>query len=187
MGYESAEAWSQWCFVGFSSVPAVEMDDFSQPQVQSLLEMVGARKVVGSVSPLDPRHLINPKGVTAWLAMFTLALVGDREGLAAVSEGSAMLMVPGSALRPTFTSHVNWPEQVLGRYRLEARGLFPFVIPFILHESAPAPRQLQQSLRSPAGNLEIFAVVEFQEAEPESLLAEIQRFATLAEERTPWS
>ncbi|MBB4634262.1 hypothetical protein [Longimicrobium terrae] len=177
MGYESAEAWSQWCFVGFSSVPAAEMDDFAQPQIQSLLELVGAQKVVGSVSPLDPRHLINHKGVTAWHALFTLALIKDREGLAAVSEGSAMLMVPGSALRPNFSSHVNWPEQLLSRYRLDARGWFPFVVPFILHESAPAPRQLQQSLRSPAGNLEIFSVVEFQEAAPEALLEEFRRFA----------
>lgn len=184
MGYESAEAWSQWCFLGFSSVPAAEMDDFAQAQVQSLLEIVGAQKVVGSVSPLDPRHLINPKGVTAWLALFTLAVVKDRAGLAAVAEGSAMLMVPGSALRPTFTSHVNWPAQVLNRYRLAPRGLFPFVVPFILHESAPSPRQLQQSLKAPGGNLEIWSVVEFQESAPETLLREIQRFAAHVDQQT---
>lgn len=177
MGYESLEAWSQWCFLGFSSVPAAEMDDFSQPQIQSLLEMVGTRTGVGSVSPLDPRHLINHKGVTAWHVLFTLALFKNREGLAAVSEGRAMLLVPGSTLRPAFASHVNWPEQVLSRYRIEPRGLFPFVVPFILHESAPAPRQLQQSLASPGGNLEIWSVVEFHESEPEKLLAELQRMA----------
>jgi hypothetical protein len=177
MGYESAAAWSQWCFVGFSSARAAETEDFSQAQIQSLLEMVGAQKVVGSVSPLDPRHLINQKGVTAWHALFALAMVKDRAGLAAVSEGSAMLMVPGSALRSSFTSHVNWPEQVLSRYRLEPRGWFPFVVPFLLHESAPGPRQLQQPLQAPGGNLEIWSVAEFQESQPETLLDEIQRFA----------
>ena len=94
-----------------------------------------------------------------------------------------MLLVPGSALRPAFLSHVNWPEQILSRYRLEPRGLFPFVVPFLLHESAPAPRQLQQPLRWPGGNLEIWSVMEFQESEPEKLLDEIQRLATHADQR----
>jgi len=183
MGYESAEAWSQWCFVGFSSVRATELADFTQEQVQSLLQIVGAQAVVGSLSPLDPRHLINQKGVTAWHAIFALALFKDRAGLEAVSQGSSMMLVPGSVLRPTFAAHVNWPEQVLGRYRLEPRGAHPFVVPFILHESAPRPRQLQQSLRSPGGDLEIWSVVEFHESNPEALLEQIQRLAMHVEQQ----
>jgi hypothetical protein len=177
MGFESLEAWSQWCFVGFASAPAAEMADFGQEQVQSLLGIVGAEKVVGSVSPLDPRHLINQKGVTAWQVIFTVARFKDLEGLGAVSQGRAMLLLPGTFLRPAFTSHVNWPPELLGRYRLEPRGLHPFVVPFVVHESAPNPRQLERSLGSPDGALEIWSVVEFRESHPEALLAEIQRLA----------
>lgn len=171
------EAWPQWCFVGFSSVPAVEMADFTQEQVQWLLEIVGAEKVVGSMSPLDPRHLINHKGVTAWHALFVVARLTDAEGLGAVSEGRAMLLCPGTHLRPSFASHVNWPEELLSRYRLEPRGLFPFVVPFVMHESAPNPRPLARSLQSADGALEIWSVVEFREPQPQALLAEIQRLA----------
>lgn len=177
MGVESAETWSHWCFVGFSSVPATEMADLGQAPVQSLLGIVGAEKVVGSVSPLDPRHVINHKGVTAWQALYVVARIKDAEGLAAVAEGRAMLLVPGTFLRPSYTSHVNWPAELLERYRLEPRGLFPVVVPFVMHESAPKPRPLERSLQSPDGALEIWSVVEFRESQPEALLAEIQRLA----------
>jgi hypothetical protein len=176
VGYDSADEWSYWCFIGFAPVSANEIDDFRPELVQSLFSMVEAQAVVGTVSPLDPRYLINHKGVTAWHALYVLALINDREGLEAVSEGRAMLLVPGY-LRTNYSSHVNWPEQLLNRFRLEPRGSHPFVLPFILHNSAPRPQQLQRSLRAPDGALEIWGVAEFDVSEPAKLLWEVQRLA----------
>lgn len=47
-----------------------------------------AQAVVGTVSPLDPRYLINYKGVTAWHALYVLALINDREGLRLFQKGA---------------------------------------------------------------------------------------------------
>lgn len=176
MGFDNPEEWSQWCFLGFASVRAETIDALAPEQVQSLFSLVQAETVVGSVSPLDPRHLINHKGATAWHALFVLALTKEKRGLQAVSEGNAQILIPNSFLRPAYSSHVNWPEQVLNRYRLEPRGSHPFVLPFLVHKSAPRLQQLQRPLRTPDGALEIWAVVEFNESEPAKLLAVIQHF-----------
>lgn len=177
LGFDNAEQWSQWCFLGFAPVRAETIEGFDPGQVQSLLSLVQAERVIGSVSPLDPRHLINHKGVTAWSVLFVLALLKNKKGLQAVAEGTGLILVPDDVLRPAFSSHVNWPAQVLDRYRLEPHGAYPFVLPFIVHNSAPRPQQLQRSLRAPDGALEVWAVVEFNESEPEKLLAVIQRVA----------
>jgi hypothetical protein len=177
MDVESAQEWSHWCFVGFAPMEARAMAELSREQAQSLLQMVGAPASIGTGVPLDPRHLINAEGTTAWLVMFLMARVNDLDGLRAVAEGRAMLLVPGEALRGAFPSHVNWPAEVLARYRLEPRGLHPFVLPFVLHRSAPSPQPLERSLQAPDGALEIWSVVEFDDADPERLLAEIQRLA----------
>jgi hypothetical protein len=177
MGFDKVEDWSQWCFLGFAPLHADTIDALDPGLVQSLLSLVQAEKVIGSVSPLDPRHLINHKGVTAWQALLVLALTKTKEGLQAVSEGNGLIIIPDSFLRPNYSSHVNWPEPVLSRYRLEPRGSHPFVLPFALHKSAARLQPLQTALRTPDGALEIWGVVEFNELEPVRLLWEIQRLA----------
>ncbi len=169
--------WSHWCFVGFAPVRAQAIAALPPGQVQSLLSLVQAEKVIGSVTALDPRTVINHKGVTAWHALLVLALTKDREGAQAVAQGNALILIPDEFLRPAYSSHVNWPQPMLDRYRLEPRGAHPFVLPFVVHSSARPPQPLQQSLRAPDGGMEIWAVVRFDESEPERLLGEIHRLA----------
>jgi hypothetical protein len=168
--------WRHWYFLGFASARPGEIQ-IDPEQLQSLLAAVGVQAAVGTPGPLDPRHLINHKGVTAWLSLFFFTQINDEAGLQAVAENRALILVPASFLQQNYSSHVNWPAEMLARYRLDARDAHPLILPFIVHESAPQPQGLQQSLRSADGSLEIFAVAEFSETEPEKLLWLVDRMA----------
>jgi hypothetical protein len=176
VGYESAEDWSHWYFLGFSLATPRKLA-FDPKKVEFLLSLVHAERVIAGLEPLDPRHLINDKGVTAWGALFVYAFLNDKESMLDASEGRALLFAPAGFLRESFSSHVNWPEELLARYCLEPSKGHPFILPFIVHQSAPQPQDIQRPLRLPDGSLEIFGVAEFNESEPEGLLWVVQDVA----------
>jgi hypothetical protein len=172
---EKAEDWKHFYFWGISANKPSALS-FPVEQLQALLGAVKADCAITSLAALDPRHLINHKGTTAWILLFVHALMNDKEGLAAVANGRSGLFTSAATVHGAFGSHVNWPESLLRKYEFDFGERWPFVIPFIRHREASAPMQMVQSLRSPDGALEVMGVAEFSEQEPEALLALFHAF-----------
>ena len=173
--YEKAEDWKHYYFWGISATRPAELQ-FSAEQIQALLSAVRADCSIASLAALEPKHVINHKGTTAWILLYVYALVNDKEGLAAVSAGTSSLFLPADIVHGSFTSHVNWPAQLLDSYGFDFGEHWAFVIPFVRHRESPEPVQMSQSLRSPDGAMEIMGIAQLNEQKPEALLAQFHEF-----------
>ena len=173
--YEKVEDWKQYYFWGLSAKKPAELQ-LSVEHVRTLLGAINADCAIASLAALEPKHLINHKGTTAWILLFIYALMNDKDGLAAVSIGTSGLFLPANIVHGAFTSHVNWPTELLGRYNFDFGDHWAFVIPFVRHHESPEPIQLPQSLRSPDGMIEIMGIAEFNDQRPDALLAQFYEF-----------
>jgi hypothetical protein len=174
--YDQAEDWKQYYFWGVSKTAPSALS-LEIGQMQALLGTVRAECAIVSLAALEPKHLINHKGTTAWILLFVYALMNEKEALRAVAEGSQALFMERSRVHGAFGAHVNWPASLLEKYHADFGDHWPFVIPFARHRESPAPMQLTQSLRSPSGAMEIMGVAEFSDTQPEALLALFHQFS----------
>ena len=172
---EKAEDWKHFYFWGISAKKPSALS-FPVEQVQALLGTVKADCAITSLAALDPKHLINHQGTTAWILLFVHALMNDKEGLVAVANGRSGVFTSAATVHGAFGSHVNWPESLLRKYDFDFGDRWPFVIPFIRHREASTPMQMAQSLRSPDCAMEVMGVAEFSEQTPEALLALFHAF-----------
>ena len=167
---ESATAWRHYYYYGLSRTDpsSVQLD------AQALIGLFSATDVspaIVSLALIDPKYVINHKGLTAWLFLFLKARVPDSETLKYVAEGKGFSFVSADEMRAVFGTHINWPKEVLERHPYDFTPRRPFVLPFILPNSATPPRSLSQSLISPDASFEIFRVAELDPQDPEKLLA----------------
>jgi hypothetical protein len=173
--FDQAVAWNHFYLWGVTSKLPAEIELQTQ-QLQALLGAIGAEASISSLAALEPRYLINPKGTTPWTMLFVYAFMNDKDALAAVAQGKAAVCMPAQGMLATFNSHVAWPQSVLDKYPFDFGKHTAFIIPFIRFGTAPVPRPLPQSLKSPDGSIEIMGVAEFNEQRPEALLALFHQF-----------
>jgi hypothetical protein len=181
---ESAESWRHLYFYGLARTDPsnIQLDTKS---LMGLFSATGVRPAIASLALIDPKYLINSKGLTAWLFLFVKARVPDSDTLKYVAAGKGFSFVPADEMRAVFGSHVNWPKDLLERYPFDFSSRQPFVLPFILPRSASMPPALAQSLVSPDGNFEVFGVAEFEVERAEQLLAIFSALSKDARVRTP--
>ncbi|MET0397948.1 MAG: hypothetical protein ABW277_14135 [Longimicrobiaceae bacterium] len=173
--------WDPWYFFGYSDKQPSKIE-LHPEEVGFFFSAAGIDSGLSWLAPIDPRHLMNSKGTTAWHALFVYALwkdedealLGHGEALLAAFEGRTLALAPAASLRSSFSSHVNWPEQMLRKYDLGLDIGFPFVVPFLVPVPAPKPRSLNAPLRSPGGDMVVHGVERFDEDHPEHLLATFQ-------------
>jgi len=166
---ESAVGWRHFYFYGLSKTDpsSVELD---AQALMGLFSATDAPPAIVSLALIDPKYVINQKGLTAWLFLYLKARVPDSDTLKYVASGKGFSFVSADEMRAVFGSHINWPKEVLGRHPYDFSPRRPFVLPFILPNSATPPRSLSQSLISPDGSFEIFGVAELDPQDPEKLL-----------------
>ncbi|HEU0069294.1 MAG TPA: hypothetical protein VFQ26_08570, partial [Nitrospiraceae bacterium] len=131
---ESAEGWRHLYFFGLAKTDpsSIQLDSKS---LMGLFSATGVRPAIVSLALIDPRHVINSKGLTAWLFLFVKARVPDSGTLKYVAGGKGFSFVPAEDVRSVFGSHVNWPKDLLERYPFDFPSRQPFVLPFILPRS----------------------------------------------------
>jgi hypothetical protein len=161
--------WRLWYFHGVSQQAPATLD-FGQAQLQSLFSMVGVRCTITTGAVLDPRLIMNAKGTTAWVLLYSLLFFNDKAALAAVAADAAFVAIPAAKVHAAFQSHVNWPVALLERFPLHLQQGTRFVLPFLMHRSQGSPTAMRQSLKTPDGQLEIFGCSEFDDTNPVLLL-----------------
>ena len=169
----SATEWEHLYFYGLTKFPINEVG-LKQNMAQGLIGMVGVKAAVSTGALIDPRYMLNKKGLTPWLAMHLLLTSKQPSLLTDVSKGTAAAFVPNDAVEQIFVNHINWPEELLSRYNIELEGFNVFIMPFMVPKGTEYNLSFKQSMKAPDGSLEIFGVDKFQENSPEKLLSTIQ-------------
>ncbi len=180
----SATNWKHLYFYGITKKPVREIS-LNQQMVQSLIGMVGIQASVNTGAAIDPKYMFNEKGVTPWLAMYTVLYAKKPELLTDVASGNGLAFVPNEFLEKIFVSHNNWPQELFGKYDIKFEGFNVFILPFMVHKNTKFDLNLQQSMKAPDGSLEIFGVSEFNESNPEGLLSEIEATIKFIKENGP--
>ena len=173
---QSAQDWRHMYFSAFSKSPAKEID-LNQNLVQGLLSMVGAGAAISTGAAVEPKYIINSKGLTVWLALHTVVYAQKPDALEKIHAGEAALNIPSSYLNGIFGEHINWPETMLAKYDLSIAEDNLFIIPFVIPKDGRELSKLSQSLKAPDGSLEIMGVHEFNESNPEAMLVELAGIA----------
>ena len=173
----SALEWKHMCFAGISKQPINDIH-LSEDQIGDLLSMINLDSVISSGTAIEPQHLINEKGTTAWLAMYALVVTNDPESLNLIADGKTRIHIPIDLISSAFANHINWPATMLEKYDLSLGDYRPFAIPFLVHKSVTNIGELSQSMKTPDGSLEIFGIYEFSETDPEGLLKKYAQLTT---------
>lgn len=147
--------------------------------------MLGVKASVSTGALIDPKYMLNKKGLTPWLAMHFLLATKQPSLIADVSKGAAAAFVPNDAIEQIFVNHINWPKELLSQYNLEIEGRNVFILPFLVPKGAIYTLNFAQSMKAPDGSLEIFGVGQFDENHPEKLLANIQGTLEFLKEHRP--
>jgi hypothetical protein len=180
----SATEWEHLYFYGLTKFPIKEVG-LKQNMAQGLFGMVGAKASVSTGALIDPKYMLNKKGLTPWLAMHLLLTTKQPTLIADVSKGTAAAFVPNDAIEQIFVNHINWPEELLSQYNIEIEGHNTFILPFLVTKGAAYNLSFAQSMKAPDGSLEIFGVGKFDENQPEKLLANIQGTLEFIKEHRP--
>ena len=173
---QSAQNWKHMYFSGFSKSPAKEID-LNQNLVQGLLSMVGAGPAISTGAAVEPKYIINKKGLTVWLALHAVVYAQKPDALEKIYAGEAALNIPSGYLNGIFGEHINWPEPMLAKYDLSIGEDNLFIIPFVIPNDGKELSKLSQSMKAPDGSLEIMGLHEFQESNPEAMLVELAGIA----------
>jgi hypothetical protein len=181
---DSAAGWRHVYLYGLAKTDPANIQLDSKSLIE-LFSSTGVSPAIASLALIDPKLVINSKGLTAWLFLFVKARVSDSGTLEYVAAGRGFSFVPAEEVRGVFGSHVNWPKDLLESYSFKFPSKRPFVLPFILPRYASMPPELSQSLVSSDGNFEVFGVAEFEEQRPEKLLAIFSALSKDARVRTP--
>jgi len=181
---QSATEWKNMYFLGISKNDPSSLN-LSEGQIRGLLSMVKVGPAVSTGAAIEPSFLMNTKGVTPWLALYTLIYTKKPEALGVIARGESAINIPGSYLNGLFASHVHWPKNIISKYNLELEGYKPFIIPFMLHKDSPPVGSFTQSMKAPDGSLEIFGIHEFNESNPERLFAEVEGIIEFIKEKRP--
>jgi hypothetical protein len=180
----SATEWEHLYFYGLTKSPINEVG-LKQNMVQGLIGMVGAKASVSTGALIDPKYMLNKKGLTPWLAMHVLLTTKQPTLIADVSKGTAAAFVPNDSIEQIFVNHINWPKELLSQYDIEIEGHNVFILPFLVPKGTTYNLSFPRSMKAPDGSLEIFGVGEFDENQPEKLLASIQGTLEFIKEQRP--
>jgi hypothetical protein len=170
--FESFSEWRQWYFFGVSSQSAASLS-LNQKQLQALFSVVSLQSVITTEALIDPKLIINEKGTTVWLLLFSLLYYNDKPGLAAVATDTSFVAIPPATIRQTFANHCNWPSALLDKFPIDLKAGSYFLLPFLLHKTQSLPVAMTQTLKSPDGELEILGCSEFDDENPALLLQEL--------------
>lgn len=181
---ESATEWEHLYFYGLTKSP-VQQVGLNQNMAQGLISMVGVKASVSTGALIEPKFMLNQKGLTPWLAMHLILTTNQPSLLADVSKGSAAAFVPNDLIEKIFVNHINWPKELLSQYNIEIEGYNVFTLPFIVPKGANYNLSFGQSMKAPDGSLEIFGVGKFDENKPEKLLSNIQGTLEFIKEKRP--
>lgn len=151
--------------------------DLSQELMSSLLSTINVRSAIYTGAALEPKYLINSKGVTVWIAMWVFIRHANSELLKSLGAGPGFAWVLPARMNNAFGNHINWPEKMLRSHNFDIKGYQLVAIPFLVPVNAPAFKPLSQSLKAPDGSLEVLAFHEFDEKNPESLLIKYEAVA----------
>ena len=176
--------WRYMYFFGISKSKVNEID-LSEGMVKSLLSMVGVKFAISTGAAIDPRYIINKKGLTVWMDMHVLLSVQQPESLELVTQKRASLTIPSDYLNSTYINHINWPSQMLTKYDITLESYNLFVIPFLVSTTMGKPQNLSQSMKAPDGSLEIFGVYEFLHENPEGMLVDISDIINFIKKNRP--
>lgn len=180
----SATEWEHLYFYGLTKFPLGQVG-LKQNMAQGLIGMVGVKASVSTGALLDPKYMLNKKGLTPWLAMHLLLTTQQPALIADVSKGTAAAFVPNGAIEQVFVNHINWPKELLSQYNIELEGYNVFILPFLVPKGTAYDLSFPQSMKAPDGSLEIFGVGKFDEDRPEKLLANIQGTLEFIKEQRP--
>jgi hypothetical protein len=180
----SATEWEHLYFYGLTKFPTIEVG-LKQNMAQGLIGMVSVKASVSTGALIDPKYMLNKKGLTPWLAMHFLLATKQPALLADVSKGTATAFVPNDAIEQVFVNHINWPKELLSQYNIEIEGHNVFILPFLVPKGAEYNLSFDQSMKAPDGSLEIFGVGKFDEKQPEKLLSNIQSTLAFIKENRP--
>ena len=180
----SATEWDHLYFFGLTKFSINEVG-LKQNMAQGLIGMVGVKASVSTGALIDPKYMLNKKGLTPWLAMHLLLTTKQTTLIADVSKGTAAAFVPNDAIEQIFVNHINWPKELLLQYDIEIKGHNVFILPFLVPKGTVYNLNFPQSLKAPDGSLEIFGVGKFDENQPEKLLANIQSTLKFIKEQQP--
>ncbi len=182
--YSSATAWKGMYFIAITKKKPGEID-LSPAAMNSLLSTVNAKSAIYTGATVEPKYLINAKGVTSWIAMWAYINHANPEILKSLGTGQGLALVPTPWVNSAFGSHVNWPAKMLHAHNLELKGYTFVAIPFLIPHNAPALKKLSQSIKAPDGSLEVFGFDEFNEKNPEALLIAYEEIGDFIRRKRP--
>ena len=169
----SATEWDNLYFYGLTKAP-LNLVGLNQNMTQSLIAMVGVQASISTGALIEPKYMLNKKGLTPWLAMHALLTTNKPTLLDDVYKGTAATFIPNTTMEQIFVNHINWPQELLAQYDIEIDGYTVFILPFSVPKGSTYTLALSQSMKAPDGSLEIFGVGKFNEDQPETLLSNIQ-------------
>lgn len=167
----SIENWNFYYFIFISKKPRAEFA-LETNSLGALLQSVGVGAAIATTAVMHPAHLINHKGVTPWIALFVAIKMNNSSDLDAAESGKALLIHPSHFVNSTFESHVNWPKEMIEKYDLDPSPKYLLLLPFLVHKDTAQPQRMTQILNSPDGQLSVYGFREFDDNNPEKLLAE---------------
>jgi hypothetical protein len=144
----------------------------SQEAMSSLLGAINARSAIYTGAAIEPKYLINTKGVTTWIAMFAFISSNNPNLVKAIGTGPGAAWVPPDWMNSAFGNHINWPDRMLRDHNLDVKGYKLVAIPFLVPNNAAALKNLSLSIKAPDDSLEVLGFHEFDEKNPKALLGE---------------
>lgn len=172
MSFDNVEYWENWYFIGFTN-GSLEEIDYKPETLQTLLNMINIQTVISGLGATTLENLINRKGVTAWHILYVYSIINDKEGVEFVSQEKSQIFIPKSIYQH---SDVNWPSEILNKYKIQNNEWQPFIIPFLVYSASRKPTQINTVLSSKDGSRKIFGVFEFSESNPEQILGIAEHF-----------
>lgn len=180
----TSQEWEHLYFYGLTKQPLTEIA-LNQGMTSGLISMIGVKNSISTGALIDPIYMLNKKGVTPWLAMYTLLAVNDKNLLNDIYQNDASAFIPNKSIEEMFQNHNNWPLSLLSKYEIEIDGYNTFILAFLVPKNTKYNLHFPQSMKAPDNSLEIFGVAEFDEKQPEALLSEIQDTINFIKEHRP--
>ena len=176
--------WKAHYFVGVTKkdVGSISLGD---SEMESLLNLVGIKTYIATglaISPEVAVSKIRSSVITPWLSMFAVLARQYPDSIGSLHEKGGIVFLPESLSRGLFSSSTGWPEEILKKYSWGLEGYEPFVMPILIPAASEAPKNFEQSMKSPDGNLELFWISYFDPEKPESLLKDVHRLDEFIQE-----
>lgn len=178
--------WRFMYFSGFTKAPVKEID-LSSSLVKSLLSKVGVGAAISTGAAVEPRYIINSKGMPVWLALLAGTYISQPDALEKIHAGKMGITMPASYLNEVYGEHVNWPKPMIMKYDLSLGEHNLFIIPFLIPKDGSKLTQLSRSMQAPDGSFEIIALHEFHDSHPEAMLVQLAGLTKYIKENGPSS